>query len=407
MEKTLRIGIMGALRGSSFAKSLEFMKNAEFTALCESDETAVASLKEKELLPADVKVFSDFDAFIRSGLDAVVLCNFFDEHGKYAIRAMEAGVAVLSETTAAPTLGGCVQLVETQERTGVPYMLAANCLYFPGVHAMKGIIQSGEAGRVLYADAEYVHGTYADPAAEEAKTYDPEDLHWRQVMPPNMYNMHSLGPLMYVTNSMPKRVTCHMIRNEEQCRIKGRVKDCVGAVVITEMDNGAVFNTTGCNSYPPTSKWYRIACEKETLETVRYAENSPKLMVVKEASDVQTLDLDLVSAGIIGPDDELDPQQVASSGHGGIDFFTTYNFLAFLRGKKKIFFDVYRATALSAVAILGWYSALSDSREMIIPDFSKKEDRDAVRDDFRMPIARRLADLNMPCRIDQKDQFVL
>ena len=44
---------------------------------------------------------------------------------------------------------------------------------------------------------------------------------------------------------------------------------------------------------------------------------------------------------------------------------------------------------------------------MIIPDFSKKEDRDAVRDDFRMPIARRLADLNMPCRIDQKDQFVL
>ena len=407
MEKTLKIGIMGALRGSSFANTLQFMKDAEFAALCETNEESVAALREKGLLKPETKVYADFDEFIRSGLDAVVLCNFYHEHCKYAIRAMEAGVAVLSETTAAPTLGDCVKLVETQERTGVPYMLAANCLYFPGVHAMKAIIESGEAGKVLYADAEYVHGTYADPATEEAKAYDPEHLHWRQVMPPNMYNMHSLGPLMYVTNSLPKRVTCHMIRNEEQCRIKGRVKDCVGAVVITEMDNGAVFNTTGCNSYPPTSKWYRIACEKETLETVRYAENSPRLMVVKEASDVQTLDLDLVSAGLIGPDDELDPVAVAASGHGGIDFFTTYNFLAFLRGKKKIFFDVYRAAALSAVAILGWYSALSDSREMIIPDFTRKSDRDAVRGDYRKPIARRLEDLTIPCRLDEKDRFTL
>ena len=405
MNRPLRIGIMGGIRGQGFAKTLGFMKNAEFTALCETQDSSIEAIRP--FMTPDTKVYRDFDEFIRSGLDGVVLANFFHEHGMYAIRAMEAGVPVLSETTAAPSLGECVDLVETQERTGVPYMLGANVLYYKAVHAMKGIIESGEAGKVLYGDAEYIHGTYADPLTDEPRPLDTQNMHWRQCMPPNMYNMHTLGPLMYVTNSMPLRVTCHMIRDVEQSRMKGRATDCVGSVVITEMDNGAVFNTTGCSYYPPTSKWFRIACEKETLETVRYNETRDKLMVVKEASDAKVIELDDVSAGIIDPDSGIDPEDVKNSTHGGLDYYNTYYFLRYLEGKKKIFFDVYRAAALSAVGILGWYSALADSREMRIPDFTCKADRDAVRGDYRKPIARRLEDLTIPCRLDEKDQFTL
>ncbi len=403
MSAPFRIGIMGALRGKGFANTISFLKNAEFTALCETSDESVEQIRP--FLTPDTKVFRDFDAFIRSGLDAVILCNYFDEHCMYALRAMEAGVAVLSETTAAPSLGECVDLVETQARTGVPYMLAANVPYYRAVHAMKGIIESGETGRVLYADAEYIHGVYYDPAQGAPEPADPENLHWRQCMPPNMYNMHTLGPLMYATNSMPPRVTCHMIRHPEQARLRRRVTDCGGSVVVTEMDNGAVFNTTGCSYYPPTSKWFRIACEKETLETERYGEARDKLLIVKEASDVQVMQLDYVNSGVIAPDSGIDPADIARSTHNGLDYFTTYYFLQHLEGKKKIFFDANRAAALSAVGILGWYSALSDSAEMKIPDFTKKEDRDAVRGDYRKPIARRLADMTMPCRLDQKDQF--
>ena len=81
--------------------------------------------------------------------------------------------------------------------------------------------------------------------------------------------------------------------------MRRRVTDCVGSVVVTEMDNGAVFNTTGCSYYPPTSKWFRIACEKETLETERYGEARDKLLIVKEASDVQVMQLDYVNSGVI------------------------------------------------------------------------------------------------------------
>ena len=130
-------------------------------------------------------------------------------------------------------------------------------------------------------------------------------------------------------------------------------------------------------------------------------------MVVKEASDAKVIELDDVSAGIIDADSGIDPEDVKNSTHGGLDYYNTYYFLRYLEGKKKIFFDVYRAAALSAVGILGWYSALADSREMRIPDFTCKADRDAVRGDYRKPIARRLEDLTMPCRLDEKDRFTL
>ena len=90
---------------------------------------------------------------------------------------------------------------------------------------------------------------------------------------------------------------------------------------------------------------------------------------------------------------------------GGIDFHAAYHFIRYLQGKEEPFFDVYRSVAVSAVAILGWYSALSGSTEMEIPDFRDPAQRDEVRNDYRKPFARRAEDVNMPYRIDQKKDF--
>ena len=401
MSKKLRFGIMGTLRGSSFARCLQFMADAELVAVCEN-VTANLSHVEPYLTP-EVKVFEDFDEFLHCGLDAVVLCNYFDEHAKYAIKCFEAGVAVLSETTAAPTLGECVQLVEACEKYNGRYMLAANCPYFKAVHAMKMRIDKGETGDIFYGEAEYIHGErklvngYADR---------PEDnLHWRQFLPANMYNMHTLGPLMYATNTMPKTVSCTMICNDRISKAKGHIKDSVGAVVVTQMDNGAVFQTTGCSGYAPTSKWYRLACENYTMETERYDWREERLIVAHDADYIEHLLPSEEAAGLAAK--AIKSGDVAAAGHGGIDYYTTYHFIKYLQGKEVPFFDVYRSVALSAVAILGWYSALLDSKQMTIPDFRDKAQRDAVRNDFRKPFARSVKELTMPCRMDQKDQFTL
>jgi len=399
MANTLRIGIMGARRGSSFAYCVNQLAGAEFTALCETDPEAIEVTRP--YMPPETKLYTDFDEFIHSGLDAVILCNYFDEHAKYAIKAFEAGVHVLSETTAAPTLGECVELVEACEKYGMKYMLAVNCMYFPAVHAMKMRVDRGETGDILYGEAEYIHGS-ATPKNIYADR-DPNDLHRRQFLPSNMYNMHTLAPLMYVTGSMPKTVSCTIIQNDRMCRERGKLTDTLGSVVVTRMDNGAVFNTTGCSAYTPTSKWYRLACEKETLETVRYDGSEAKLIVATSGECQELTEPTREEAGLTveGVDQEI----ISKAGHGGIDLHAAYHFIKYLRDEEEPFFDVYRSVAVSAVAILGWYSALTGSGEIRIPDFRDKAQRDEVRGDYRKPFARRVEDVNMPYRIDQKERF--
>ena len=412
MSKKLRIGIVGIERGTSFAKSMRFFTDqAELVAICENRDIP-QDHKIVKYLPENIKIYKDYDEFLKEGLDAVILCNYFCDHAKFAIKAFEAGAAVLSETTAAPSLGECVQLVEAYEKYKLPYMLAANCLYFRSVSTMKQKIMSGETGKVLYGEAEYLHGEFVS----EAPPIDMNNLHWRQTLPPMMYNMHSLGPLMYVTESMPKTVSCTMHVDPDLARAQGKVTDCVGGITTTVMDNGAVFNATGCNSYPPTSKWFRIACSKMTMESTRYEESEETLTTAESAEGVtNALKLNapivktwvptLEEAGLIKEGFRKEDQE--QTGHGGIDYFTTFNFLRVLQGKEEPFFNVYRAVALSAVAILGWYSALLDSKVLPIPDFSKKEERDKIRNDFRTPFAKRYEDLNMPCRLEDKAKFKL
>jgi len=46
-----------------------------------------------------------------------------------------------------------------------------------------------------------------------------------------------------------------------------------------------------------------------------------------------------------------------------------------------------------------------DRKEYEVPDFTKKEERDRVRDDFRTPFGKKLEDITLPYRLEDKDKF--
>lgn len=399
--KKFRIGVMGIRRGKTFFKMFrdQFSETCA-PAVCENDETVIEEFKKEY---PDVAVYTDFDEFINSGLDAVMLANNFNEHAKCAIVAMEKGIAVLSETTAAPSLGECVDLVEAQEKSGAKYMLAANGLYFPAVHAMKGELESGKYGKILYAEAEYLHGEDG-AGSKDAYDLDVNNLHWRQTLPPVYYNMHSLGPLMYVTNSVPVKVSGKGIQNKEYLEERGFIKDCTSGFIRAEMDNGAIFNTTGCSGHKPTSKWYRINCQEGCLETVRYEDSETTLVIKENVFSTLNKREFWETSGVVDKED-YKPGSAEKTGHGGVDYFVGYYFVKYLKGEHEPFLDIYRSVALSAAGILAWYSALTDGRDYDVPDFKKKEDRDAVRGDYRSPFAKRLCDITLPCRLADKDKF--
>lgn len=392
MAERLRIGVMGLERGSFVLRASQGLKDEMVvSAVCEMNDATIE--KQREWFSEETKVYTDFDEFIHSGLDGVVLCNFFHEHAKYAIKAMEAGVPVLSETTAAPSLGECIDLVEAYERTGTKYMLAANCPYFKSVHAMKEKIEKGTYGKVLYAEAEYIHSS-GNPIL---KAPDPENLHWRQTLPTCYYNMHSLGPLMYITGTVPVKVTAKAVKAE----VPNKLTNAFKSFNVTEMDSGAVFCTTGCVSKGLTSKYYRVSCEKGFMENLRDDWEQQWLLEIDAADSNRRTWHSWASSGSISKEEEAKyAYAITMSGHGGIDFILTLEFIKALRGEREIFFDVYRSAALSAAGILSWYSILDNSKEYIIPDFRDKQAREVFRGDYRVPFAKRLEDITLPYRLD-------
>ncbi len=410
MEKRkLKIGIFGARMGGAHAGTLVAMSDdVEITAFCEK-EVELHKDVEKYLAPGG-KCYTDFDEFIHSGLDAVVLANYFDEHAKFAIKAFEAGVDVLSETTAAPSLAECVELVEACEKYGRKYALALNCPYFKAVYQMKKMIDDGTVGKVLYGEAEYIHSSEQsiDSKLETKKIekIDLDNLHWRQTLPSCYYNMHSLGPLMYITNTMPQSVYCSAMRDDDFYAGTTSLKDCPGAIVITKMDSGAVFNTTGCASYPPTSKWYRLNCENGCLETERYDWREERLIYATKAAHQESTLPGGNDSGLDNEEIRKIQSKADTSHHGGINFYTSYHFVKYLLGEEESEFDVYKAASLSAVGILSWYSALT-GKEFRIPDFKSMEDRELIRYDSRTPCAKAYKDLTIPCKLADKDKFDL
>ena len=149
MMGKLKIGVFGLWRGMEYVRQFHALPDTEIWAVCDSDEARVADAVKH--CGSQIQVCKTYDDLLQSGIDAVVLCNYFCEHAPAAIRAMEHGIDVLSECTAAITLRECVELVEAVERTGRKYMLAENYPFSRPMREITNLVQGGTLGRILYA----------------------------------------------------------------------------------------------------------------------------------------------------------------------------------------------------------------------------------------------------------------
>ncbi len=397
MKDKIRVGVFGVWRGCSYLSVLKNIDNVIVTAICDKDPARIEHAKS--LCPPDVKIYSEFDKFIESGMDAVVLCNYFHEHTYYAIKAMEKGIHVLSETTAAATLKECAELCRAVERTSCLYVLAENYPHMKGCSELKRVFDTGTMGQVTYAEGEYIHPM----SVSESAHYAPEKYHWRKYIPRTYYLTHSLAPLMYITGSVPKKVIGKTVFNPQYAIERNRMSGDTAGILLCEMDNGALFRITGSCSFGPHGNWYRIGCINGGMETIRGAED--KVRVVYNAWSVpQGFEQSQIynAQWNVSENTEL----AEKAGHGGGDFWVTYNFIQCLLGKQKPFFNVYRAVAMSAVAILGWYSVLDNSRQIEIPDFSIEKERGIHNDDDRTPFPAENKPASLPCTgNDWKSEF--
>lgn len=415
--KNIRIGVFGLQRGLEFVRYMQKIEGVKIVAVCEMVDAHIE--KTKEILPADAKIFKNFDEFIECGMDAVVLANYFHEHAKYAIKALEKKIHILSETTAAPTLAECVQLCRAVEQSKCKYMLAANASWTPGPKELRKLYAEGTVGKVRYAEAEYLHPAEIPPMGFKCRDKNAY-THWRTHTPRTYYNMHSMGALMEITGAMPVRVSGAAVHAPDYMEShSGAYVGDIAGYCLAEMDNGALFNATGCAGTGPKSKWFRIAGDNGNIETVRHEDggvgkvridymkyaiphgdetNASKIYDPKDASDFgcftqKEIDYAKLTEG-------------SKSGHAGnCDFYICLYFIKYLRGEVEPFFNVYRSVALSAAAILSWRSILNNGKVYDIPDFTDKRRRRKYEKDTASPFPKEDGTVDIPCSSKEYNLF--
>lgn len=397
MRKNIRIGVFGTWRGNAYIKSLYQGKiqGARITALCDKNpkriEEALENCPKGKLAP---KTFSDAEDFFASGLfDAVFLCNYFPEHAKYAIKALELGIHVFSETIAAPTMADAVALCRAAEKSKAIYMMAENYPYSRGCFEMKRVYEEGTLGKVMFAEGEYVHPMGPADTIKYQNAADNGQYHWRRYLPATYYCSHALAPLIFTTGELPRRVVAMSAIDTPQDIIdykRLRADNC--GVMLINTDKNSVFRINGSSYFAPKGNWYRLSCRKGGIETVRGHEAQVRLTYNKWDRPTEETPTDTTYEAQW----QSNADEANACGHAGGDYWVVRYFIEAIKGERKPFPDVYTACTMAAVGILGWRSLLNDNKAYNIPDFRNEEERKYWEDDRINPFPSEDALNNVP-----------
>lgn len=369
----IRVGVVGLWRGMSFVNMAPHVE-MELAALCDIRETELKRISAELGVPG----YTDFDRFLEHDLDAVILANYCHEHAPLAIRALDSGRHVLSEVIACKTLAEGVALARAVERSGCVYMLAENYCYMAYVQEMRRLYRAGEVGEMQFGECEYMHPC----TAHTLNWLAPGLNHWRNHKPSTYYPTHALGPIMYVTETMPVAVNARAILFfAGDCeRLHVRRND-QAAVILCQMDNGALVTVNGI-LLRGHGNWYRIHGTRGLMENLRSHGNQDKLRVAHEPWDMEDGD---VQERIYRPEFPEQRERAQAAGHGGGDFFTSWHFMRAIREGRPPWLDVYRGLAMSVVGIQAWRSCLSGGAPQEIPDFRDETVRAVHENDHWSP----------------------
>jgi len=374
--KKVKVGVVGAYRGGSMIKYCAAAENAEVVAICDIRPELLAKQKEKYPdLP--IAYYTDFEAFIKHEMDAVVLANFANEHAPMAIRCMKAGKHVFSEVLPVQTMKEAVELIETVEQTGKIYAYGENYCYMPAPSEMRRLYREGMIGEFEYGEGEYVHNcesiwpdiTYGDPD------------HWRNNMYATFYCTHSIGPLIHITGLRPVSVVGFEGKRTERDERMGAKAGSFGMEMIT-LENGGIIKSIHGGLYE-NSIWYSVYGGKGRMESAREDARVDDVQTLYVLADEYSgkYDKETKIRKCYRPNEGKE-DLVKGFGHGGSDFFSMWNFAEKILGNPEAdIIDVYEALDMFLPGMFAYRSVLKGGIPMEIPNLRDPKERERYRND--------------------------
>lgn len=390
--KKIRIGVLGAYRGSSMINYCKNADNAEIVAICDKSHEALDAQRDRAK-GCDITFYDNFADFIKHDMDAVVLANYANEHAPFAIAAMKEGKHVFSEVLPVQTLKEAVELIETVEATGKIYAYGENYCYMPAPYEMKKLYSQGKIGEIEYAECEYIHNC---ESIWPSITYGEED-HWRNNMYSTFYCTHSLGPVIHATGLRPVSVTgFESTMNERHARMGSKSAN-FGIEMVT-LENGGIVKSIHGGLYK-NSIWYTMYGSKGRMECAREDAECDHIHRIYVNCDEFSGGYDTGKLETYKPDHGM-KDKVENFGHGGSDFYSMWHFVEKIKGNPDAdIIDVYEALDMFLPGLFAYKSILAGGIPMNIPNLRNKAERDAWRNDTSCTDPKTAGDMLLPTRI--------
>ena len=387
--KKVRIGVLGAYRGTSMINYCKRADHAEVVAICDKDPEALEAQRDAAQ-GLDIAFYDHFDKFIRHDMDAVVLANYANEHAPFAVRCLKRGLHVFSEVMPVQSMKEAVELVEAVEESGLVYAYGENYCYMPAPLEMKRLYEQGEIGEFEYGEGEYIHNC---EAIWPSIAYGDPD-HWRNNSYATFYCTHSLGPILHATGLRPVSVVgFEGTRNARSLRV-GRRCGQFGIEMVT-LENGGMVKSIHGDLYK-NSIWYSMYGSKGRMESSREDTEdgyAGKLYINRDEYDGG---YETGSLRACYPE-HATAEDVAGFGHGGSDFFSMYYFIKRILGDETAdTIDVYEALDMFLPGLFAYRSILAGGIPMAIPNLRNREERERWRGDTACTDPKTAGDMLLP-----------
>lgn len=372
--KKIRIGVLGAYRGTSMINYCKRADHAEVVAICDKSHEALDAQRQyTEGL--DITFYDHFDDFINHDMDAVVLANYANEHAPFAIRCLKRGLHVFSEVLPVQNMKEAVELVEAVEESGLVYAYGENYCYMPAPYEMKKLYEAGEIGEFEYGEGEYIHNC---ESIWHSITYGEPD-HWRNCGYATFYCTHSLGPIIHATGLRPVSVV-GFEGTKNQRRLRTGCKSGQFGIEMVTLENGGIVKSIHGDLYK-NSIWYTMYGSKGRMECGREDARNGHIGRIYVNVDEQDGAYDREIFKDYFPTHGME-DRVAGFGHGGSDFYSMYHFINKINGVEDAdTIDVYQALDMFLPGLFAYRSVLAGGVSVEIPNLRDKSIRDAWRND--------------------------
>ena len=365
--KTYKVGLVGARRGAGLVHPFTLFPETEITALCDLNEKRLAEAGAHFNVPERL-MFKDYEAFLESSIDIVVVGTPIQLHATQSIQAMESGKHVLSEVTAAWTIAECEEIVDTVKRTKQTYMLAENNCYLHYIREWKRWVERGRLGSIFYAEAEYIHDIRHLLWDEESG-----EAFWRLERPPIYYCSHSLGPLLLL---MEDRVVQATGAHAGYVIVPDRGPGCLNMeVALFKTQKGAVIKVLRSQVAirEPPMHYYSLYGTKGSVECSRGRERTGKLYVEEEVGGSGGHHVALRYGGYQVIDcpsaDPAAPPEAFGGGHGTVEYYLVRDFIDAVMLGTQPPIDVIKAMDMTLPGICAHEAAMSGGGWVGVPLF--------------------------------------